>query len=239
MMEQLQAALIAITVLRSNVDRVFGIFLNDLHSGEQNKQVAYLQGLLSTVNMNLRNVVRKIKNLKPISHPLYLERMNNFNQQSAEKRQINYMMTTLTQFFGDMTISASKSVKSDISFDITLGYILKAVIIIRGMMIEWIVVKGYEESIDLWTQSRHKVFRKVTENALAAILHFDSVEYPELGVQSFMIWFHTLINLFIEPCKHCGLHLNKFSPPTWRDFHNGEAYHEECKPNNISFSIAR
>ncbi|KAL2730246.1 mediator of RNA polymerase II transcription subunit 27-like [Vespula maculifrons] len=207
MMEQLQAALIAITVLRSNVDRVFGIFLNDLHSGEQNKQVACLQGLLSTVNMNLR--------------------------------QINYMMTTLTQFFGDMTISASNSVKSDISFDITLGYILKAVIIIRGMMIEWIVVKGYEESIDLWTQSRHKVFRKVTENALAAILHFDSVEYPELGVQSFMIWFHTLINLFIEPCKHCGLHLNKFSPPTWRDFHNGEAYHEECKPNNISFSIAR
>lgn len=97
------------------------------------------------------------------------------------------MMTTLTQFFGDMTISASNSVKSDISFDITLGYILKAVIIIRGMMIEWIVVKGYEESIDLWTQSRHKVFRKVTENALAAILHFDSVEYPELGVQSFMV----------------------------------------------------
>lgn len=54
MMEQLQAALIAITVLRSNVDRVFGIFLNDLHSGEQNKQVTCLQGLLSTVNMNLR-----------------------------------------------------------------------------------------------------------------------------------------------------------------------------------------
>ncbi|KAL2735157.1 mediator of RNA polymerase II transcription subunit 27 [Vespula squamosa] len=204
MMEELQAALIAITVLRSNVDHVFGIFLNELHNSEGRKLVANLQKLLSTINVNLR--------------------------------QINYMMTTLTRFFDDMTISQSESVNSDSSFDITLGYVLKAVIIIRGMVIEWIVVKGYEESIDIWTQSRHKVFRKITENALAAILHFDSVEYPEFGIQSFMIWFHTLINLFNDPCTHCGLHLKQFLPPTWRDFSNGDAYHEECKPY---FSIVR
>jgi hypothetical protein len=54
-------------------------------------------------------------------------------------------------------------------------------------MIEWVVVKGHGETLDLWTESRHKVFRKVTENAHAAMLHFSSPTLPELAVRSFMV----------------------------------------------------
>lgn len=54
-------------------------------------------------------------------------------------------------------------------------------------MIEWVVVKGYGETLDLWTESRHKVFRKITENSQAAMLHFYSPPLPELAVKSFMV----------------------------------------------------
>jgi mediator of RNA polymerase II transcription subunit 27 len=63
-------------------------------------------------------------------------------------------------------------------------------------MIEWVVVKGHGETLDLWTESRHKVFRKVTENSHAAMLHFSSPTLPELAVRSFMVrcrWFEANI----------------------------------------------
>lgn len=59
-------------------------------------------------------------------------------------------------------------------------------------MIEWVVIKGYGESWDLWSESRHKVFRKVTENSHAAMLHFFSPTMPELAVKSFMVSFLTI-----------------------------------------------
>jgi mediator of RNA polymerase II transcription subunit 27 len=70
---------------------------------------------------------------------------------------------------------------------ISLGRILKAAIAFKGLMIEWVVVRGHNETLDVWTESRHKVFRKVTENAHAAMLHFSSPTLPELAVRSFMV----------------------------------------------------
>lgn len=54
-------------------------------------------------------------------------------------------------------------------------------------MIEWVMVKAHAESNDLWTESRYKVFRKVTENCHAAMCHFYSPTLPEIAVRSFMV----------------------------------------------------
>lgn len=70
-----------------------------------------------------------------------------------------------------------------------MGRVLQAVIAFKGLMIEWVVVKGYGETLDLWTESRHKVFRKITDNSHAAMLHFYSPAMPELAVKSFMVRF--------------------------------------------------
>lgn len=90
---------------------------------------------------------------------------------------------------------------------ITLGRILKAVVAFKGLMIEWVLVKGYSEEftnengqLDLWTESRFQVFRKLTENANAAMLHFYSPTLPELAVRSFMVnicinFLHLKINI--------------------------------------------
>lgn len=61
-------------------------------------------------------------------------------------------------------------------------------------MIEWVIVKGYNEPInpnslqqELWQESRYYVFRKITDHANAAMLHFSSPTLPELSVRSFMV----------------------------------------------------
>lgn len=64
---------------------------------------------------------------------------------------------------------------------------LKAVIAFKGLMIEWVIVKAHSESNDLWTESRYKVFKKVTENCHAAMCHFHSPTMPDLAVRSFMV----------------------------------------------------
>lgn len=46
----------------------------------------------------------------------------------------------------------------------------------KGCMIEWVVIKGYNESCslpaDLMSESRYQVFRRITDHAHAATLHF-------------------------------------------------------------------
>ena len=78
-------------------------------------------------------------------------------------------------------------------FHITLGRILKATVILKGLMIEWVVVKGYNEEgngdseAEIWKESDHLVFRKITENANAAMLNFNSPIYPEFSLKSFIV----------------------------------------------------
>lgn len=292
-MEQLQTALTAIKVLRSSVGQVFDSLGNGLQAehGEDNKETKYLselQELLTTVNINLREVEQAVGSLNPPPGPFNLASTSYLSQETTQERQALYgtlvnsykwtdklheysnvaqsllsqnglkrsymnssrgkrsrfqnsshnvppqqvdaMIATFDRQFNDMNVSVSRPFASNAVLHITLGHVLKAVVVFKGLMIEWVVIKGYGETMDLWTESRHKVFRKVTENAHAAMLHFYSPTLPELAAKSFMTWLHSLYNLFSGPCKRCGLYLHGASPPTWRDFQTLEPYHQECKP---------
>ena len=81
---------------------------------------------------------------------------------------------------------------------VKLDRVLRGLVIFKGMMIEWVAVKGWEEELvksdgqpDIWGESRYQVFQRITENANAAMLHFQSPIYPELAVQSFMTYLHS------------------------------------------------
>lgn len=144
-------------------------------------------------------------------------------------QNVDNVINTIDRLFNDMKITVSRPFATNAVVQISLGHVLKAVVAFKGLMIEWVVVKGHGEALDLWTESRHQVFRKVTENAHAAMLHFYSPTLPELAVRSFMTWLHSFNNLFSEPCKRCGNHLHNALPATWRDFRTLEPFHEECK----------
>lgn len=76
-------------------------------------------------------------------------------------------------------------------FQISLGRVLKAALIFKGIMIEWVTVKGFDEVFedvdDLWSESKYQVFRKVQDHTHSAMLHFYSPTLPELAVRSFMV----------------------------------------------------
>ena len=82
---------------------------------------------------------------------------------------------------------------------ITLARILKATLVLKGLVIEWVIVKGCNEGgstdseTDLWQESDYQVFRKITDNANAAMLNFSSPMYPEYGLKSFIVSDHPLL----------------------------------------------
>ena len=120
----------------------------------------------------------------------------------------------------NLKIEISRPNGSSTFLQITLGKTMKGIVVLKRLMVEWVVVKAATEDllteegkIDMWGESRYKVFRKVTENANAAMLHFyspgktfyteiyvllnadkltfstDLKAYPELAIRSFLVTF--------------------------------------------------
>lgn len=103
-------------------------------------------------------------------------------------------------------------------FQMSVNRVLKAILVMRGVVIDAVIVKAYHESfaskatrhgsspaallaaeaggspfvdpdddIDLWSESKYAVFRKLTHHANAAVLHFQYPTYPHIAVQSFLV----------------------------------------------------
>lgn len=101
-------------------------------------------------------------------------------------------------------------------FQVSVNKVLKAILVTRGIAIDTVIVKAYHESfaskatkgsaaalladaalgnpfvepgedIDLWSESRYAVFRRLTHHANAAVLHFQYPSQPEIALRSFMV----------------------------------------------------
>lgn len=136
--------------------------------------------------------------------------------------------------YNNMSLKIVRPFMANAILHITIARVLRAAVILKGLLIEWVTVKGFDESLldgidEHWTESRHQVFRKVQDHAHSAMLHFFSPTLPELAIRSFITWFRSYVTLFADPCKKCGKHLHNTLPPTWRDLRTLEPFHEECK----------
>jgi len=156
----------------------------------------------------------------------------------AQPDHLTKMISGINKMFNDMKVTVSRPGGSMLNavVEVHLDRILKTVIIFKGLMIEWVVVKGWKEDllkpdgqVDIWGESRYQVFQRITENANAAMIHFLSPAYPELAVRSFMTYLHSFNSLFSDKCKQCNCHLQNNLPPTWREFRTLEPYHEDCR----------
>ncbi|KAE8750853.1 hypothetical protein FOCC_FOCC002281 [Frankliniella occidentalis] len=164
------------------------------------------------------------------------------NTSSAKRRKIqtsshnvlpihvDKVINQIERLLPEMNVNIQRPFASNVILHVSVGRVLKAIIAFKGLLIEWIIVRGFSESLDLWTESRFKVFRKVTENAHAAVMRFYMPTMPDVSVKNFLTWLHSFNTLFSDACKGCGLHLRNAMPPTWREFRTLEPYHEECKP---------
>lgn len=96
-------------------------------------------------------------------------------------------MAQFDRLFPDMSITITRPFTSNAVIHVTLGHVLKATIAFKGLMMERVAVKGYNEQLDLWVDSRYKVFERVTDHAHAAMLHFYNPNLPELTLKSFFV----------------------------------------------------
>ncbi|XP_022670879.1 mediator of RNA polymerase II transcription subunit 27-like isoform X1 [Varroa destructor] len=150
---------------------------------------------------------------------------------------VDQFLSTMQRGLTDMSIDIVRPCGQNAVLKVTLGRTLKAIIVLRGLLIEWVLIKGYTEELytaddqlDLWTPSRFAVFQKVTEHASAAMLHFHVPSMHEVAVKSFLHWLHSYITLFSDVCRRCNRHLQNHFPPTWHCVRTCEAYHETCRP---------
>lgn len=149
---------------------------------------------------------------------------------NVQPQAVDKVITQIDRILPEMSVSITRPFASNVVLHVSVGRVLRAIIAFKGLLIEWIIVKGFMETLDLWTESRFKVFRKVTENANAAVMRFYMPTMPDVSVKNFLTWLHSFNTLFSDICKGCGLHLRNAMPPTWREFRTLEPYHEECKP---------
>ncbi|RUS89353.1 hypothetical protein EGW08_002873, partial [Elysia chlorotica] len=119
---------------------------------------------------------------------------------------------------------------------IELGRTLRAIVVLRGLMIEWVKVKGFDESfknedgqVCILVRAYSECFSLVTDNAEAASLRFYAPAMPQLAIKSFIHWLQGYKTLFSAPCVKCGKYLQNNMPPTWRDYRSKDPFHDVCR----------
>ncbi|XP_006900295.1 PREDICTED: mediator of RNA polymerase II transcription subunit 27-like isoform X1 [Elephantulus edwardii] len=149
---------------------------------------------------------------------------------------VDDVISRIDQMFPEMSIHLSRPNGSSAVLLVTLGKVLKVIVVMRSLFIDRTIVKGYNENVymedgklDIWSKSNYQVFQKVTDHATTALLHYQLPQMPDVVVRSFMTWLRSYIKLFQAPCQCCGKILQDGLPPTWRDFRTLEAFHDTCR----------
>ncbi|XP_022162107.1 mediator of RNA polymerase II transcription subunit 27-like [Myzus persicae] len=148
---------------------------------------------------------------------------------------VDVLLTNIGRMFPDISITITRRSASNVVLLVTLGKLLHAIISFKGAMMESVIVKGFDEPINLndlqqefWQESRYYVYRKITEHAITAMLHFFSPTLPDLSIRSFMTWLNSYLVIFKQPCKFCGKIELEGYPATWRDLRTLDTYHYQC-----------
>ncbi|CAL8248085.1 unnamed protein product [Merluccius merluccius] len=225
-LEAFSQAINAIQALRSSVTRVF----DSLKDGMKNKET--LEGrekaFITEFQDNLQSVNRDLKstwfrnNLKVV-----------INIPPTLKSSSPHPVPSINTLLNITKNSESLCVRL---VQVSLGKVLKAIVVMRSLFIDRTIVRGFNENIysedgklDIWSKSQYQVFQKVTDHATTALLHYQLPQMPDVVVRSFMTWLRSYIKLFQSPCQRCGRFLQDGLPPTWRDFRTLEAFHDTCR----------
>uniref|UniRef100_A0A452R134 Mediator of RNA polymerase II transcription subunit 27 n=1 Tax=Ursus americanus TaxID=9643 RepID=A0A452R134_URSAM len=150
---------------------------------------------------------------------------------------VDDVISRIDRMFPEMSIHLSRPNGTSAMLLVTLGKVLKVIVVMRSLFIDRTIVRGYSENV--YTEdgkvsilesfvSRCPWFQ-VTDHATTALLHYQLPQMPDVVVRSFMTWLRSYIKLFQAPCQRCGKFLQDGLPPTWRDFRTLEAFHDTCR----------
>lgn len=133
---------------------------------------------------------------------------------------VDDVISRIDRMFPEMSIHLSRPNGTSAMLLVTLGKVLKVVVVMRSLFIDRTIVKGYHEDVytedgklDIWSKSNYQVFQKVTDHATTALLHYQLPQMPDVVVRSFMTWLRSYVKLFQAPCQRCGKFLQDGLPP--------------------------
>uniref|UniRef100_A0A3B4V3N1 Mediator complex subunit 27 n=1 Tax=Seriola dumerili TaxID=41447 RepID=A0A3B4V3N1_SERDU len=140
---------------------------------------------------------------------------------------VDDVISRIGRMFPDMTIELFRPNGTSAVLLVTLGKVLKAIVVMRSLFIDRTVVRGFNENV----YNEDRKVRSVSEqyHATTALLHYQLPQMPDVVVRSFMTWLRSYIKLFQSSCQRCGRFLQDGLPPTWRDFRTLEAFHDTCR----------
>ncbi|XP_068627469.1 mediator of RNA polymerase II transcription subunit 27-like [Battus philenor] len=201
------------------------------HMVNVNKLADIIEAHSSLIQIQSRQNYQQI----PHVNPEIMVQRGNLQNNIVVPFQGDKIINNFNRSFKNMDIKITNASPTNTVISITLGRVLKALVSFKGMKMEWVMIKSFAEKLELYTESDHYVFRRITNNAHAAMLYFYSRSLPEKALCSFLTWLHSYINLYKERCKRCRLHMHRYSMlhPVWREFNTLEPYHNECKPQVV------
>uniref|UniRef100_A0A8C1M042 Mediator complex subunit 27 n=2 Tax=Cyprinus carpio TaxID=7962 RepID=A0A8C1M042_CYPCA len=145
---------------------------------------------------------------------------------------VDDVISRIGRMFPDMSIELFRPNGTSAVLLVTLGKVLKAIVVMRSLFIDRTIVRGYHENVyseDGKVKHIITLHVQVTDHATTALLHYQLPQMPDVVVRSFMTWLRSYIKLFQTPCQRCGKYLQEGLPPTWRDFRTLEAFHDTCR----------
>uniref|UniRef100_A0A3P9PR85 Mediator complex subunit 27 n=1 Tax=Poecilia reticulata TaxID=8081 RepID=A0A3P9PR85_POERE len=156
---------------------------------------------------------------------------------------VDDVISRVGRMFPDMTIELFRPNGTSAVLLVTLGKVLKAIVVMRSLFIDRTVVRGFNENVYsedgkvrlTWAVKTNLPLcfcsgtLSVTDHATTALLHYQLPQMPDVVVRSFMTWLRSYIKLFQSSCQRCGRFLQDGLPPTWRDFRTLEAFHDTCR----------
>lgn len=108
--------------------------------------------------------------------------------------QVDQLYLHLQRMFHGMQIEMTRPFGAMAVLKIRLDRVLKAIVLLQGAWIEWVLIKSFNEDfkddrgqLDIWSESRYHVFQKITDHANAAMLHFFHISHPDLAIRSWLV----------------------------------------------------
>uniref|UniRef100_A0A3B3X7V1 Mediator complex subunit 27 n=1 Tax=Poecilia mexicana TaxID=48701 RepID=A0A3B3X7V1_9TELE len=141
---------------------------------------------------------------------------------------VDDVISRVGRMFPDMTIELFRPNGTSAVLLVTLGKVLKAIVVMRSLFIDRTVVRGFNENV-YSEDGKVRLTWAVKTDLPLSLLHYQLPQMPDVVVRSFMTWLRSYIKLFQSSCQRCGRFLQDGLPPTWRDFRTLEAFHDTCR----------
>uniref|UniRef100_A0A914XRR8 Uncharacterized protein n=1 Tax=Plectus sambesii TaxID=2011161 RepID=A0A914XRR8_9BILA len=232
----------------SETDQLYIHLLDSVNWNESNTQFLFY------VNKFLRSYCRKRPSLMM---PRLIAPSSVDVQTTPQQSFYNQLQTVSKDKRLNMQIDLIEKTRSSGVVEVIIGHVvemerktfsptLKLLLLVNNAVPEMVQVKAFNEEwgyidgqVDLFDESRHLVYRKISAQMNAQIMQIFIPGITELrdgnsSLQLLLLWFSRYTAIFDQPCRVCKKILKDFIPPTYIDLRINIAVatqplHETCR----------